>query len=51
MPYVRIGRTVYKRVGGHLKKVGRSKSIAKAKKYLNLLRGVEHGMKPRKRRR
>jgi len=42
MPYVRKGKTVYKKVNG-LKKKGKAKSTKKAKRYLNLLRAVEHG--------
>ena len=49
-PYKRKGKIVYKKVNG-LKKKGTSKSTTKAKRYLNLLRGVEHGMVPRSRRR
>lgn len=54
-PYRLKGKTVYKKVNG-LKKKGTSKSASKAKRYLNLLRGVEHGWRPtrsagRKRRR
>ncbi len=40
MPYVRKGNTIYKRGG---KKVGTSRS---PKKYLRVLRAVEHGYKP-----
>lgn len=36
MPYIRKGKTVYKKVNG-LKKKGGSKSIAKAKKYKKVL--------------
>jgi len=42
MPYVRKGKTVYKKVDG-LKKKGKAKSVAKAKRYMNLLYGVEGG--------
>lgn len=45
MPYVRKGKAVYKKVDG-LKKKGASKSVAKAKAHMNVLRGVEHGWKP-----
>jgi hypothetical protein len=41
MPYTRKGNTVYK----HGKKVGSSKN---PKKYLRVLRAVEHGWKPSK---
>lgn len=37
MPYVRKGKTVYKRVGGKLVKKGSSKSVGMAKKYLKAL--------------
>ena len=45
MPYKRKGKTVYKKVNG-LKKKGKAKSVRKAKAYMNVLRGVEHGWKP-----
>lgn len=45
MPYVRKGKTVYKKVDG-LQKKGTSKTIAKAKSYLRVLQGVEKGWKP-----
>lgn len=41
-PYKRVGKTVYKKVDG-LKRKGKSKSVTKAKRHLNVLRGVEHG--------
>jgi hypothetical protein len=37
MPYVRKGKTVYKRVKGKLVKKGRSKSAAMAKRYMKAL--------------
>lgn len=37
MPYVRKGKTVYKKEGGKLVKKGSSKSVGKAKKYLKAL--------------
>ena len=37
MPFKRIGKTVYKKVRGHLVKKGSSKSVAKAKAYLRAL--------------
>jgi hypothetical protein len=43
MPYIRKGNTVYKKSG---KKVGSSKSTSTAKKYMRVLRAVEHGWKP-----
>lgn len=45
MPYKRKEKTIYKKVDG-LKKKQKCKSIAKAKRAMNLLRGVEHGWKP-----
>jgi len=45
LPYVKKGRTVYKKVNG-LKKKGTAKSKTKAKRYINLLRGVEKGWRP-----
>ena len=48
MPYVRKGKTIYKKVGGKLKKKQTAKSIENAKKAIRLLRGLEHGLKPRK---
>lgn len=45
MPYVRKGKTVYKKVDG-LKKKGTSKSISKAKAHLRVLNAVHHGWKP-----
>jgi len=45
MPYIRKGNTVYKKEGGHLKKVGTS-SKSEVKSYMKTLRAVEHGWKP-----
>lgn len=45
MPYKRIGKRVYKKVNGKKLK-GKSKSVTKAKRYINVLQGVEHGWKP-----
>jgi len=45
MPYKRVGKTVYKKSNGWHKK-GKSKSVKKAKAYMSLLQGVEHGWKP-----
>lgn len=41
MPHVRKGRVVYKKVNG-LKKKGKAKSVAKAKRYKRLLEAVHH---------
>jgi len=48
MPYVRKGKTVYKRVNG-LKKKGSSKSVRKAKKYMRALYHAHSGGKFTKR--
>ena len=45
MPYVRKGKTVYKKVNG-LKKVGRSKTTKKAEGYRKVLEGIHHGWVP-----
>ena len=45
MPYKRVGKTVYKKTDG-LEKKGASKTTAKAKAHMNVLRGVEHGWVP-----
>lgn len=45
MPYVRKGKTVYKKVDG-LKKKGTSKTVAKAKSHRRLLEGIERGWRP-----
>ena len=45
MPYVRKGKTVYKKVNG-LKKKGKSKTVAKAKSHRATLEGVHRGWKP-----
>jgi len=37
MPYVRKGKTVYKKIGKRLVKKGSSKTTAMAKKYLKAL--------------
>jgi len=50
MPYIRRGKTIYKKTNG-LKKVGTSKSIKKAKAYRRLLEGIHRGWKPTRRRR
>jgi len=46
MPYKRIGKTVYVKKGKRWEEKAMSKTIAGAKKMLNLLRGVKHGWKP-----
>ena len=46
MPYVRVGKVIYKNVDGRLVKKQECDSIEDAKKALNLLRGIEHGWRP-----
>lgn len=45
MPYVRKGKTVYKKTDG-LKSKGTSSSVSKAKAHMRVLQGIEHGLKP-----
>lgn len=45
MPYKRKGKVIYKKVDG-LKKKQRCGSVRKAKRAMNLLRGIKHGWKP-----
>lgn len=47
MPYKRVGRVIYKKANGWHKKQTCT-SVENAKKALRLLRGIEHGMVPRK---
>jgi hypothetical protein len=51
MPWVRKGKTVYKKVGGHLVRKGKSKSVKKAKKYMTVLRMVHARVKLRSKKR
>jgi len=44
MPYVRKGKTVYKKTNG-LKKKGSSKSVGMAKRYMRALYHAESGRK------
>ena len=46
MPYVRRGKTVYKRTSRGLKKVGSSRSIKQSKAHLRVLNALHHGWKP-----
>lgn len=46
MPYRRVGKIIYHQKGGRWKVKQKCDSVAKAKKALNLLRGVEHGWRP-----
>lgn len=45
MPYKRVGKTVYHKKDGWTKKQTAG-SVAKAKRAMNLLRGIEHGWTP-----
>jgi len=47
MPWVRKGKTIFKKVDG-LQKKQTCDSVANAKAAMRLLHGIEHGMKPRK---
>jgi hypothetical protein len=49
MPYKRVGKTIYTKASGKWKKKQTAKSVAAAKKAMSLLRGVEHGWKPSRR--
>jgi hypothetical protein len=51
MPYTIKGKTVYKKVGKKLKKKAKARSRASAKRMVRVLRAVEHGWKPSKKRR
>ena len=46
MPYRRVGKTVFVKRGDKWEKKSTAKTIAKAKKMMNLLRAVKHGWKP-----
>tara|TARA_R100001530_G_scaffold13555_2_gene12435 strand:- start:5820 stop:5951 length:132 start_codon:yes stop_codon:yes gene_type:complete len=43
VPYKRVGKIVYIKKGGSWKKKAAAKSIASAKKMINLLRAKKHG--------
>ncbi len=45
MPWVRKGRTIYKKRDG-LKKKQTATSVSRAKGAMRLLQGVEHGWRP-----
>jgi len=49
MPYKIVGRTIYHKKGGKWSIKQKAKSVANAKAAMRLLHGIEHGMKPRKR--
>ena len=46
MPYQSRGKRVYVKKGGQWVLKATAKSIAAAKRMVNLLRGVKHGWKP-----
>jgi len=46
MPWIRKGKTIYKRTKSGLKKKQTAKSTKNAKEAMSLLHGVEHGWKP-----
>lgn len=50
MPYIRKGTKIYKKLDSKLQLKQTCSSVANAKGALRLLRGIEHGMVPRKRR-
>jgi len=45
MPWVRRGKTIFKKTDGFIKKQTCG-SVAKAKRAMNLLRGLKHGWRP-----
>ncbi len=49
MPYRRVGKTIQHKKAGKWTKKQTAASIPAAKRAMNLLRGIEHGMVPRKR--
>jgi len=49
-PYKRKGKTILHKKDGWSKKQ-KCKSVRKAKSAMRLLHGIEHGMKPRRRKR
>jgi hypothetical protein len=48
MPYKREGRTVFVKRGKRWVKKAEAKSVENAEKMMRLLRGIKHGLKPRK---
>ena len=48
MPYKSSGKIVYVKKGGRWVKKATASSVKKAQAMVRLLRGVKHGMKPRK---
>ena len=49
MPYKIVGKKVYHKKGGKWSVKQTCKSVANAKKAIRLLRGIEHGMIPKAR--
>ena len=49
MPYKTSGKTVMVKKRGKWRKKATAKSKASAQRMVRLLRGVKHGMKPRRR--
>jgi len=50
MPYKRVKKTIFSKATGRWKKKQTCKSVSNAKRALKLLDGLEHGMKPRRKR-
>ena len=48
MPYKREGKTVFVKRGERWVKKAEAKSVDNAESMLRLLRGIKHGLKPRK---
>jgi len=46
MPYKRVGRSVYVKKSGMWQLMSTAKSRRRAKRMINLLKGVKHGWKP-----
>jgi len=50
MPYKRVGRRIYKLVGGRWVLRSTCKNVENAKRQLRLLNAIEHGWKPTRKR-
>jgi hypothetical protein len=48
MPYKRKGKVIYSKSSGSWKVKQRCKSVEKAKSAIKLLKGIEHGWRPDK---
>ena len=48
MPYKRIGNVIYSKSTGKWRRKQKAKNPKNAKKAMNLLRGIEHGWHPTK---